>query len=84
VRLVKEGERWLMHVGSRRAGARRRDFASPHLEHAIRAAEQWYGAVDGGWREEKGKQSEAQDLPSQESIPQRDGGGRSQLDLDGA
>ncbi len=41
--LVKESERWLMYVGSRRLG-RRRDFATPYLEHAIRTAEAGYGA----------------------------------------
>lgn len=50
--LVKDGERWLMYVGSRKAGGRRRDFASPFLGHAIRTAEQWYGAATSGWRAE--------------------------------
>ncbi len=51
--LVRDGQRWLMYVGSRWSG-RRRDFASPYLDHAIRTAEQWYGAPPKGWRAEKG------------------------------
>jgi hypothetical protein len=64
--LVKEGERWLMHVGSRRTG-RRRDFASPFLAHAIHTAERWYGVAGGGWRAEKecdGNGVQAADLPA--------------------
>jgi len=47
--LVIDSGRWLMFAGSRGAGGRRRDFASPFLGHAIRTAEQWYGAPTGGW-----------------------------------
>ena len=50
--LVRDGERWLMFVGSRRNAGRRRDFASPFLDHAIRTAEQWYGAAGAGWQVE--------------------------------
>lgn len=50
--LVKDGDRWLMLVGSRNASSRRRDFASPFLAHAIRTAEQWYGLPTGGWQQE--------------------------------
>jgi len=50
--LVRDGERWLMFVGGRRAGNRRKDFASPFMEHAIRTAEAWYGTPAGGWRAE--------------------------------
>ena len=50
--LVRDGERWLMHAGSRGTGGRRRDFASPFLGHAIRTAEFWYGAPATGWRAE--------------------------------
>ena len=50
--LVRDGDRWLMHVGSRKASGRRRDFASPFLGHAIRTAEFWYGAPVNGWRAE--------------------------------
>lgn len=50
--LVKDGDRWLMFAGSRKAGSRRRDFASPFLEHAMRTAEAWYGPAAGGWRPE--------------------------------
>ncbi len=49
--LVKDGARWSMWVGSKTAG-RRRDFATPYLDHAIRTAEQWYGASVCGWRAE--------------------------------
>ena len=45
--LVREGDRWLMYAGARRAAGKRRDFASPSQEHAIRTAEQWYGAASG-------------------------------------
>jgi hypothetical protein len=51
--LLKDAERWLMYVGSRRPGVRRRDFASPFLAHAMRTAEVWYGAPAKGWREEQ-------------------------------
>jgi hypothetical protein len=57
--LVRDGERWLMYTGSRKAAGRRRDFASPFLAHAMRTAEEWYGAPDGGWRAEK-KSNEVQ------------------------
>ena len=69
--LVKDGQRWLMYAGARKASGRRRDFASPFLAHAIRTAEQWYGAPRG-WRAEKGRDgsagtSEAADLSPQDS-----------------
>ncbi len=69
--LVKDGERWFMYAGSRKAAGRRRDFATPYLGHAIRTAEQWYGAAGGGWRAEKGcdgkadRVHEAADLPAE-------------------
>jgi hypothetical protein len=50
--LIRSGERWLMFVGSRKSGGRRRDFATPFLAHAIRTAEAWYGAPRDGWRAE--------------------------------
>lgn len=50
--LMKNPGRWLMFAGSRESKARRRDFASPYLAHAIRTAEQWYGVPAGGWRAE--------------------------------
>ena len=53
--LVRDGDRWLMFVVSRKASCRRRDFASPFMAHAIRTAEQWYCAPVGGWRAEKGR-----------------------------
>lgn len=45
--LRKDGDRWLMFAGT--AKSRRRDFASPFLEHAIRTAETWYGPAADGW-----------------------------------
>jgi hypothetical protein len=51
--LAKEGDRWLMYANSRRASDRRKDFASPFLEHAVRTAEQWYGAPVYDWHEER-------------------------------
>ena len=51
--LVRDGDRWLMFAGSRGPAARRRDFASPFLGHAIRTAEFWYGAPTNGWRAER-------------------------------
>lgn len=59
--LVKDGDRWLMYAGSRKAAGRRRDFASPFLEHAIRTAEQWYGVAAGNWREEKKRDARSSD-----------------------
>lgn len=58
--LVRNGERWLMFVGGRRAGNRRKDFASPFMEHAIRTAEAWYGAPAGGWRREEKRDGQQQ------------------------
>ena len=51
--LVRDRDRWLMYAGSRAAGGRRKDFASPYLEHAMRTAEFWYGAPANGWRAEE-------------------------------
>jgi hypothetical protein len=85
--LVKDGERWLMFVGSRKANGRRRDFATPYVEHAIRTAEEWYGAAGGGWRAEKGRdgRAEAADLYPQDSTVEKGtgNGGLDDLDLDG-
>jgi len=53
--LVRDVDRWSMFAGSRAAHARRKDFVSPYLEHAIRTAEQWYGVPSGGWRTETGR-----------------------------
>jgi hypothetical protein len=52
--LVRDRDRWLMFAGSRAAGGRRKDFASPFLEHAMRTAEFWYGVPATGWRAEEG------------------------------
>lgn len=46
--LRKDGDRWQMFAGTQKS--RRRDFASPFLDHAIRTAEAWYGAATDGWR----------------------------------
>jgi hypothetical protein len=59
--LVRNGDRWLMFVGGRRAGNRRKDFASPFMEHAIRTAEAWYGAPAGGWRREEKRDGQQHD-----------------------
>jgi hypothetical protein len=75
--LIKDGQRWLMFVGSRKAGARRKDFASPFLAHAIRTAEQWYGAPRDGWRTENRDEKgihEAASVPPQD--PDHAGGAR--------
>ena len=53
IRLVKDGERWLMFTRPGRSWRRTKDFASPFLEHAVRTAEQWYGAPAAGWRVEE-------------------------------
>jgi hypothetical protein len=53
IRLVKDGERWLMFTSPGRAWRRRKDFASRFLGHAVRTAEQWYGAPAAGWRVEE-------------------------------
>jgi hypothetical protein len=45
--LRKDGDRWLMFAGTQKS--RRRDFASPFLEHAIRTTEAWYGLAADGW-----------------------------------
>jgi hypothetical protein len=45
--LRKDGDRWLMFAGTQKS--RRKDFASPFLEHAIRTAEAWYGPAADGW-----------------------------------
>ena len=37
--IVRQGPRWLMFAGSRRPESRRKDFASPSLDHAKRTAE---------------------------------------------
>jgi len=47
--LARDDDRWLMFAGSRKS--RRKDFASPFLEHAIRTAEAWYGAPAAGWQQ---------------------------------
>lgn len=47
--LAQEGERCFIYVGALRPANRRKDFASPSLAHAIRTAEQWYGAPEAGW-----------------------------------
>jgi hypothetical protein len=39
-------------LAEEKAGSRRRDFASPFVEHAMRTAEAWYGPPASGWRPE--------------------------------
>lgn len=51
--IVRDGDRWRIHAGSRGMAGRRRDFATPFLAHAVRTAEQWYGTADGQWQEER-------------------------------
>jgi hypothetical protein len=67
--LVKLGERCLMFVDSRKAGGRRKDFATLFLAHAIRTAETWYGAPRDGWRAENRDEKgihEAASVPPQD------------------
>ncbi|HWQ57345.1 MAG TPA: hypothetical protein VN442_26925 [Bryobacteraceae bacterium] len=78
--LVKDGQRWLMFAGSRKASGRRRDFASPFLAHAIRTAEQRYGAA-AGWHTEQrdeGTTTVAANLPPPGGM-----GSNGDVDLDG-
>lgn len=67
--LVRNGERWFMFAGSRKPAARRKDFASPFLAHAMRTAEAWYGAAKGDWRPETTRDEsnvrEAASVPAQ-------------------
>jgi hypothetical protein len=42
--------RWLMWTLSGARWVRRKGFASPHLDHAKRTAEDWYGAPVKGWQ----------------------------------
>ena len=64
--LVRDGDRWLMFAGGRRAGNRRRDFASPFLEHAIRTAEAWYGVPANGWCVEEKRDEKQHDAEEQQ------------------
>jgi hypothetical protein len=59
--LVRDGDRWLMFAGSRKANGRRKDFASPFLAHAKRTAEHWYGAPAAGWHAERNGSGEDAD-----------------------
>jgi hypothetical protein len=51
VELWRQSKRWLMWVTQRGKRNRRKDFASPYLEHAQRTAEEWYGKPLDGWHE---------------------------------
>lgn len=87
VTLIREPGRWLMFVrtGSSKRATRRRDFASPSLDHGIAAAEQWYGVASDGWRAEKADGKTA-DLPSQGSTLEAEGSserGRDGMAVDG-
>lgn len=59
--LARDGGRWLMFAGSRKANGRRKDFASPFLAHAKRTAEHWYGAPATGWHAERNGSGEDAD-----------------------
>ena len=53
VELCRDGNaktRWLMWVTQRGRRTRRRDFATPWLDHGRRTAEHWYGKPIDGWR----------------------------------
>jgi hypothetical protein len=50
--LYEDGERWLMYVGKPKKGKRRKDFASPFLDHVKRTAKEWYGVPMDAWRRE--------------------------------
>jgi hypothetical protein len=43
--------RWSMWITESNLRARRKDFATPFLDHAKRTAEHWYGAPINGWHE---------------------------------
>jgi hypothetical protein len=47
VELRRDGSRWLMWVGT--PPRRRKDFATPFVEHAQRTAVFWYGEARSGW-----------------------------------
>jgi hypothetical protein len=44
--------RWSMYASNGGRANKRKDFASPFLEHAKRTAELWYGEPIDGWKEE--------------------------------
>jgi hypothetical protein len=46
----KSQTRWLMWVAHQGRRTRRRDFATPFLDHGRRTAVAWYGEPIGGWR----------------------------------
>jgi hypothetical protein len=50
--LQQKAERWSLYAGGTSARCRRRDFASPFVEHAMRQAEAWYSPPTEPWREE--------------------------------
>jgi hypothetical protein len=81
--LVRDGGWWLIYVGSRKTASRQRDFATPHLRHAILTAEQWYGASGGGWRAEKERDGarETVDLPPQNPTDEEGASKRGDDDL---
>ena len=51
--IVNDGSRWLMYSGAHRSENRRKDFASPFLNHAMQTAEYWYDPPRDGWHAEK-------------------------------
>jgi hypothetical protein len=68
VELCRDGKsqtRWMMWVTRLGKRTRRRDFATPFLDHGRRTAESWYGDPIGGWR-----------VPGNEAAPSRIAPGR--------
>jgi hypothetical protein len=66
VELVPNGNsRWLIYESRLGKRTRRRDFATPFLDHGRRTAEFWYGEPIGGWH-----------APGNEAAPSRIAPGR--------
>lgn len=57
--------RWLMWVGGFKSKNRRRDFASPYLEHSKQTAEMWFGPADEWVQQTVGPKRE----PTQQELP---------------
>jgi hypothetical protein len=79
--LVRDGERWFLYVGTKKGSGRRRDFASPYLAHAIRTAEQWYGAAEV-WRPDK-RNDDRTTASTPDLYSAGAGGGHGDVGLDG-
>src|SRR4051794_36017626 len=54
----ESGTRWLMWEVRFGRRSRRKDFASPSMEHAKLTAQSWYGQLVDGWRELKPRKLE--------------------------